>query len=88
MSGRSKHYETPVVGKENKFVITENEAWFLPLEDGRILAGYVAKESREISIHNWPIDDDPDTETVKRRLKTVFPSARRFIGVEGNIYYL
>ncbi len=33
MSGMSKHYETPVVGKENKFVGTEDPAWFLPFED-------------------------------------------------------
>ena len=57
-------------------------------ENGRILVGYVAKETREVSIYNWPNDNEPDTETVKNRLKTVFPSAGRFVVVDDNTYYL
>jgi hypothetical protein len=33
VSGMSKHYETPTAGKENKFVVTDDRAWFLPFED-------------------------------------------------------
>jgi hypothetical protein len=31
-----KLYEKPVSGKENKFVITEEEGWFLPFEDNTV----------------------------------------------------
>ncbi len=49
----SKHYETPVAGKENKFVVTEDPAWFLPFEDnatapafGESSSGYCASTSQ------------------------------------------
>ncbi len=102
--------KAPVGGRDNKFVITASEAWFLPFEDngsvpmlyeilagvvdtsretterdfdeGRILVGYVAKQTREVSIHNWPIEPGGNTEAVKRRMREVFPNAKHFVGVD------
>lgn len=109
-------YKAPVGGRDNKFVITPNEAWFLPFEDngsvpmlceilagvvdlshepaerdfeeGRILVGYVAKQTREVSIHNWPLDLGSDGEAVRRRMREVFPKAKHFVGVDDVKYEL
>jgi hypothetical protein len=109
-------HEAPVGGRDNKFVITPNEAWFLPFEDngrvpmlceilaevvdisretterefeeGGILVGYIAKQRREISIHNWPLDSGGDSEAVKKRVREVFPNAKHFVGVDGEKYEL
>ncbi len=108
--GGHRLYKAPAGGRDNKFVITPNGAWFLPFDDngsvpmlceilagvvdtsrdtaerdfdeGRILVGYVAKQTREVSIHNWPLEPGSNTEAVKRRVKEVFPYANHFVGVD------
>lgn len=108
--------EAPVGGRDNKFVITASEAWFLPFEDngsvpmlceilaevvdisretterefeeGGILVGYVAKQTREVSIHNWPLNSGGDGEAVKKRVREVFPQAKHFVGVDDEKYDL
>ncbi len=112
-----KVHESPVPRKLNKFVITENQAWFLAMEDrseltfadifpelldspadddkvadGRILFGYVDKETREVSVHNWfPDSNDShyvDIEVVKRRLREIFPHAEYFESSGGEKHQL
>ena len=114
--GEHRLHEHPVPGRKNKFVITENEAWFLPFEDnvraptlhemittlvdledeaverkfedGRILVGYVAEKTREVTVHNWPIDPDSDDEVVKKRMRDIFPHAKYFLGTDDERYPL
>ncbi len=113
-----KVHESPVPGKLNKFVITENQAWFLAMEDrselkfadifpelldidspadndkvddGRILFGYVDKETGEVSVHNWYPDPNHglvDIEVVKRRLREIFPHAEYFESLGGEKHQL
>ncbi len=47
-------------------------------EDGRILLGYVTKETGEVEVHSWPIAPDSDSEVVKRRMREIFPHAEYF----------
>lgn len=114
--GGHRLHEAPVGGKDNKFVITPNGAWFLPFEDngsvpmlceilaevvdisretterefeeGGILVGHVAKQAREVSVHNWPLDPESDSEAVKKRVREVFPYAQHFVGVDDEKYGL
>ncbi|MDP9437658.1 MAG: hypothetical protein M3P49_02780 [Actinomycetota bacterium] len=109
-------HEEPVAGRNNKFVITEEGAWFLPFEDntraptlaemlaeiveledeqvehrfedGRILVGYVAGETREVTIDNWPLEPGGDDEAVKRRMKEIFPQAEHFVGADDERHRL
>lgn len=60
-----------------------NEQTERRFEDGRILVGYVVRETREVALNNWPIDPDSNSEAVKKRVKEVFPYADHFIGVDG-----
>lgn len=114
-----KIHESPVLGKLNKFVITEDQAWFLAmedkaqlpfreilpeifdfsneeamdlveakLEDGQILLGYVTKETGEVEVHTWPLDRDSGSETVKRRMREIFPHAEYFEAADRERYQL
>jgi hypothetical protein len=69
-------------------VDTSREPAERDFEEGRILVGYVAKQTREVSIHNWPLDPGSNVKAVKRRVKEVFPYADCFVGVDGEKYDL
>lgn len=52
-------FKEPAPGKRNKFVITEDEAWFLPIEDNAIAPRLIELLTAVVG------DDRPDEETVE-----------------------
>ncbi len=62
------------------------------VNDGRILFGYVDKETGEVSVHNWSPNPnhggDVDIEVVKRRLREIFPDAEYFESLYGEKHQL
>jgi hypothetical protein len=51
--------------------------------------GYVEKETRELSVHNWySADDMVDSEVVKRRIREIFPNAEYFEAADYERYKL
>ncbi len=67
-------------------VDTSRETSERDFDEGRILEGYVAKQTREVSIHNWPLDPGSDGEAVKKKVREVFPYASHFVGVDNEKY--
>lgn len=59
-------YREPVPGKENKFVITADEAWFLPFEDNA-RAPWLIEILRVVA--DADLEDDQVVETLDRQLE-------------------